>query len=68
MLAADHRGGGKCARQVKVLERGGGLPRERGVVVSMKDDRQFGFIRAEEGGAAQVRNSGAILRNSAQIL
>ena len=64
VLAADHRGGGKCARQVKVLERGGGLPRERGVVVSMKDDRQFGFIRAEEGGAAQVRNSGAILRNS----
>ena len=71
VLAADHRGGGKCARQVKVLERGGGLPRERGVVVSMKDDRQFGFIRAEEGGAAQVRNSGAILctilRNSAQF-
>ena len=58
-------------RAVKVLERGGGLPRERGVVVSMKDDRQFGFIRAEEGGAAQVRNSGAILcailRNSAQF-
>ena len=71
VLAADHRGGGKCARQVKVLERGGGLPRERGVVVSMKDDRQFGFIRAEEGGAAQVRNSGAILcailRNSPQF-
>ena len=69
VLAADHRGGGKCARQVKVLERGGGLPRERGVVVSMKDDRQFGFIRAEEGGAAQVRNSGAqFWRSSGAIL
>ena len=35
----------RSASRIRLLERGGGLPREQGVVISLKDN--FGFIRPE---------------------
>ena len=52
----EERGGGreggarKLVRRVTLLERGGGLPQERGVILTVKENK-FGFIRAEEAEA-----------------
>ena len=52
----EERGGGreaagrKLVRRVVMLERGGGLPQERGVVLALKEENgkaKFGFIRCE---------------------